>query len=111
MIILLLFFVVLPSCMALIGNEDKAIPEQATLPYRVVEEKDISYGGCKRVGIKIVVPDDAVRADIDQTMDYVISSKKSAWKDITVWAYRFSEEELAPTMGQTMGMREYSKCR
>ena len=84
--------------------------QEKVFPYRVIEERDISYAGCKRVGIKIVVPDTSVRTDIDQTMNQIINSKKSAWDDITVWAYRLSEEGIALVSAHTMGMKEYSVC-
>lgn len=78
--------------------------------YEIVQEKNISYLGCRRVGIKITVPDDSKEDDVKQTMENIIEAKKTSWDDITVWAYKNSEKGSAIEMAETMGMKEYSTC-
>ncbi len=94
-------------------NSSSQSPSKAPVKineHRVVETNDISYAGCKRVTFKIAVPDESAPAVVEQTMQQVINSKKSQWDDITVWAYKYSEEENAKSMMNTMGMKEYSTC-
>jgi len=85
-------------------------PARKEVPYKIVEEEDISYLGCKRIGIRIVVPDEADKADVDYTLEKIINNYRSDWDDITVWAYKYSEEEQVGTIPYTMGMKEYSTC-
>jgi len=85
-------------------------PQNQLLAYTIVEEEDISYLNCKRVGIRVTVPDDAQEGDVNFTLDKIIEDNKSEWEDITVWAYKNSEEAQVGTIGYTKGMREYSTC-
>lgn len=85
-------------------------PASKVVSYKIIEEEDISYSGCKRVGIRIVVPDEADKADVNYTLKKIIDSYKADWQDITVWAYKDSEEEQVGKIPYTMGMKEYSTC-
>ncbi|MBU3942786.1 hypothetical protein KKA24_02270 [Patescibacteria group bacterium] len=90
---------------------DKTIkPTRKEVPYKVIEEEDISYIGCKRVGIRLVVPDDSDKLDVGYTLKKIINSYKSDWDDITIWAYKYSEESQVGKIMYTMGMEEYSIC-
>ena len=90
----------------------KQVSLKQEISYKIIEEKDISYLGCKRVGIKIVVPDDSEKEDVNYILTKVINRYKSDWDDITVWAYKYSEEErMDEVFGYTMGMKEYSVCK
>jgi len=80
------------------------------IPYRIIEEEDISYLGCKRVGIRIVVPDNSDKTNVESVMEKIINDNKSKWSDITVWAFKYSEEDQIGKIGHTMGMKEYSTC-
>lgn len=86
-------------------------PVGKEIPYKIIEEDDISYAGCKRAGIRIVVPDDADKNDVDFTMAKITSDKKASWDDITIWAFKYSEESKVGTIPYTMGMKEYSTCQ
>jgi hypothetical protein len=81
------------------------------IPYRVVTEEDISYAGCKRSSFRIVVPDDSEKTEVETVMKKIINSNKAQWDDITVWAYKDSEEDMVGKVGHTMGMMEYSICK
>jgi len=80
------------------------------ISYKIIEEEDISYLGCKRVGIRIVVPDDANKTDVNYVLGKIIDDNKAKWDDITVWAYKYSEEQQVGKIFYTMGMKEYSIC-
>ncbi len=91
----------------------KPSQEQSTrkeVDYKIIEEEDISYLGCKRTGIRIVVPDEALKVDVSYTLGKIIDNYKSDWDDITVWAYKYSEEQQIGKIPYTMGMKEYSTC-
>ena len=80
------------------------------LSYRVIDEEDISYLGCKKIGLRIVVPDDAIKENVDFTLGEIVEKYKADWEDITVWAYRYSEESQVGLIGFTKCMKEYSTC-
>ncbi|MBU1083426.1 hypothetical protein KKE14_03260 [Patescibacteria group bacterium] len=82
-----------------------------SVPYKVVSEEDISYINCKRVGIKIVVPDETDASSVEPVLEKIINENKSKWDDITVWAFKYSEEAQVGTIPYTMGMKEYSTCK
>jgi hypothetical protein len=85
-------------------------PQLQLLAYKIIEQEDVSYLNCKRVGIRVTVPDDAQKGDVNFTLDKIIDDNKSKWDDITVWAYKNSEETQVGTIGHTKGVREYSIC-
>ena len=97
--------VVLRGC-----TEEKQSSAVKEVPYRIIEKEDISYAGCKRIGIRIVVPDDANKTDVDYTLKKIVDDNKSKWDNITVWAYKYSEEKQVGKIANTMGMKEYSVC-
>jgi len=68
------------------------------LDYEIIEEDDISYAGCERVGIHITVPEDATQEDINFTMEYIIDDYLFWWDDVTVW------------VDNTGDMDEWSDC-
>jgi hypothetical protein len=83
---------------------------QKLVPYKVITKEDISYAGCKRIAIRVTVPDEAKQDDVNFTLNKIISSYKSGWADVTVWAYRNSEERKVGKIPNTKGMLEYSRC-
>jgi len=85
-------------------------PTRKEVSYKIIEEEDISYMGCKRIGVRIVVPDDSNKADVSYTLQKIVNDYKSDWDDITVWAYKYSEESQVGKIIYTMGMKEYSTC-
>ena len=118
LIVLVIFVFVITGCTT-IKNEPQEdektekIPETAEynkeIPYKIIEKEDISYTACKRVGIKIVVPDDSNKTDVEFVMKKIIDNNKLKWADITVWAYKYSEENQTDGI-YTMGIQEYSIC-
>ena len=62
------------------------------------------------MSLRIVVPDNSDKNDVDYTLGKIVDSKKSDWDDITVWAWKDSEEQTATTTAYTMGMKEHSTC-
>jgi len=89
----------------------KRVSLKQEISYKIIEEEDISYLGCKRVGIRIVVPDNANKIDVDYILKKIIDDNKPKWDDITVWAYKYSEEQQVGKISYTMGMKEYSVCK
>jgi len=67
-------------------------PEPVEVDYRIIEEDDISYAGCKRIGVRIVVPDNAERRDVDHTLYLLARDYLIDWDDVTIWAWGYSEE-------------------
>lgn len=93
-------------------EEQKKAPETATIPYELVEEKDISHQYCKRVTYKIKVADDANKDAVEATEQKIINDNKSNWEDITVWTYKNSDtNEFIKNNGFTVDMAEYSTCQ
>ena len=81
------------------------------LEYSLVEEKDISYAGCRRVSYKIKVADDANSEAVKATQQKLIDDKKGSWDDITVFTYNQSEsDETIKNSGFTVDMAEYTAC-
>jgi len=78
--------------------------------YRIIEEEDISYINCKRIGVRIVVPDDSLQTDVNYTLQEIVNKHKTDWDDITVWAYKDSEEKMVGLIPYSMGIKEYSSC-
>ena len=78
--------------------------------YKVVNIEDLSYAGCKRIGIRIVVPDNLPPTDVNDIFDQLIDRYKKNHEDITVWAWEYSEEPMIGNKSYTKGIREYSVC-
>lgn len=120
-IVIFLFVFALSGCAAIetkqteqteVKTAETTIPEPIKeISYKIVSETDNSYAGCKRVGIRIVVPDDSEKIEVEAVITKIIDGNKSKWEDITVWAYKNSEENLIGNIGFTMGMKEYSTCK
>jgi len=91
-------------------EEPKEETKKEPLPYEIFEEKDISYAGCKRTAISILVPDNSTQDDVDYTLETIINAHKNEWQDITVWAWKQSEKDIVGKTSFTMGMKEYSTC-
>jgi len=86
-------------------------PAQEVLDYTLVEEKDVSYAGCKRVTYKIKVADGADINDVKATEEKIIESNKQEWDDITVWTYNKSESDESVMQGiYTVSTSDYSAC-
>ncbi len=99
-----------------IQEEETETPRQEEsskkeVEYRIIEEDDVSYAGCKRLAIRIVVPDNSDKENVEYTMEMIIEGKKSKWDDITVWAWKYSEEKQVGKIIATMGQKEYSTCQ
>lgn len=111
----IIYFLVILIIITSIPGGEKKEPEQMSggkeVSYKIIEEKDISYAGCKRVGIQIVVPDDAIQEDINYTLSKIITDYKSNWDDITIWAWGYSEEKDIGKIGYTKGMKKHSICK
>lgn len=99
---LVVFFVA-----AMSGSDNQ---ENLLLEYRVVEQDDLSYLNCRRVGIHVLVPDEAEQEKVDYTLEQIINTNKSNQDSVTVWAYGYSEEDMVG-QGFTKGMKEYSSCQ
>lgn len=85
-------------------------PTATIQKYEILEEQDVSYKGCKRASFKVLLPDNTTENDINSTLRAIVESKKSEWDDITIWAYKQSERDIAPNSAYTLGMQEYSVC-
>jgi hypothetical protein len=81
------------------------------IPYKIITEENISYLGCKRVKIRITVPDNSEKSDVDYILEKLINENKSRWDDITVFAYKYSGEQEIRTIPYSMGTKEYSTCK
>ena len=89
----------------------KLISLRPEISYKIITRQDISFQHCKRLAIRIVVPDSANKIDVDFILRKLIDKNKSKWDDITVWAYRYSEKKQVGKIPYTMGMKEYSICK
>jgi len=78
--------------------------------YKIIEEEDFSYLNCKRMGIRIIVPDNSDKRDINFTLEKIGSTYLNEWQDVTVWAWGYSEEEKVGFTGATKGIYEKSNC-
>lgn len=81
--------------------------EPKEIDYTIVEEKDISYANCKRIGVSILVPDDAKKKDVDHTMyllgrDYFMND----WDDVTIWSWGYGEKSDVGKTPATKGIYE-----
>ena len=77
--------------------------------YEIVEEEDISYAGCERLAIRVVMDDDATQADAKLTVK-TIAEKYSNWDEVTVWGWSFSERSEVGASMFTKGMYEAGSC-
>lgn len=91
-------------------KDSRTVTLKEEVPYRIITEEDTSYAGCKRVGIRIVVPDNSNKEKVSYTMNQIINRKQSNWDEITVWAWKYSEESQVGSSIATMGIEEYSNC-
>lgn len=94
-------------------NANDTINKAQEVEYKIIEENDISYLNCKRVGLKIIVPDNSKQKNVDHTLENIINNFKSqGWQNITVWAWKYSEEKDVKDglITYTMGLKEYSTC-
>lgn len=91
-------------------SSPKAAPSMAK--YRLLTQEDISYAGCKRVGIRVAVANDVATEAVDNALTRIIDEYKVDWQDITVWAYRESNA-VDGADGATLAdwTKEYSRCR
>ena len=76
--------------------------------YQVVEEEDISYLDCKRVGVRIIVPDEAVESNVKYTLKIIAQEYLTEWQDVTIWAWGYSELNEVGESGATKGIYEES---
>ena len=95
-------------------TQPESAKEPLLLDYRISEEEDISYVGCKRVALRIVMPDDAKKPDVDFTLKTIGEEYAEAWDSVTIWAWGYSEESIIGESAFTKGMYEKSSkagCR
>ena len=83
-------------------------PEPDEVAYRIIEEDDISYAGCKRLAVRVVVPDDAAERDVEHTLYLLARDYLIDWDDVTVWAWGYSEESQVGSSVATKGTVEES---
>lgn len=83
-------------------------PTPTLAEYRIVEEKDISYGYCDRVTLRVVVPDGTTSDVVSNTAKKIIDDYYSNWNDITVWLFFESDESYLGAY--TAGVEEFSVC-
>ncbi len=80
------------------------------LSYRIIQTEDLSYSGCKRIGVRLVVPDESIKTDVDYTLKKISDDYTGEWDDITIWAWGYSEEADVGSSGFTKGMYETGSC-
>ena len=95
-----------------IETEPSPSAKQATpvADYDVIEERDISYAGCRRVGLVVTMADDTSSVLVEATMQAIVERYRRNWDDITVWAHRHSERDNAKISPYSLGTKEYSTC-
>jgi hypothetical protein len=74
--------------------------------YRIVEEEDISYLGCKRIGVRIIVPDESEKANVKYTLKLLAENYLTDWQDVTIWAWGYSELNEVGESGASKGIYE-----
>ena len=109
------FMVLVVLIICIIGLDrivnEKPISNSKLTKYEIVEEKDYSYSGCKRVAISILVPDNTNLKEIYPEMNKIIANKKKFWDEVTVFGYKISERKEFNKKAYTMGKKEYSTCK
>ncbi len=103
-------FIALVAILVVMVIISRGVNEKPLLEYRIVEQSDLSYLNCRRVGIHVLVPDVAEQEKVDYTLEQIINANKSNQDSVTVWAYGYSEEDMVG-QGFTKGMKEYSLCQ
>ena len=106
----LVLFITIGESGAPTPQAENTQPQHQLLAYKIADQDDLSYIGCKRTGLRVAVPDDSKQPDVDFTLEKIIDDYKSEWDDITVWVYGYSEESQVGLIGSTKGMKEYSVC-
>jgi hypothetical protein len=85
------------------------IIEPKDIDYKVIEEEDISYPACKRIAVRITVPDESDKVDVDYTLSLIANDYLVEWSKVTIWAWGYSEES---EVGASMASKgTYSKSR
>ena len=105
-----MFRFIITSTLFLVSFTNSALCAEK-LSFTIISKENISYGGCKRLAVKIAVPDNASQEDVNFTLDSLLEDYKSWLDEAVVWAYRFSEYDHASNMAYTKGMREFSRCK
>lgn len=78
--------------------------------YSLYDEADISYGGCKRIGVKVLVPTGTTIAEIKPQLEALGEQYKNDWDDITIWAYDPIDESNIDFLLDHVTTYEYSVC-
>ncbi len=77
--------------------------------YEVVETNDLTTSGWyDNMNIKIIVPDDSTPEQVDNAMEDIID-EYGHYDYLTIWAWKFSEEDQVGKIPYTMGMKEWSR--
>lgn len=91
----------------------KAVTQEVTgsvVNYQVIEEENVSYAGCTRLAVRIVMEDSASSEDAEATVKSV-AEKYTDWNEVTVWGWGFSERSEVGASMFTKGMHEAGSCR
>lgn len=106
--------------LAIVADEPNTSPPIETqtstgsdVEYNIIQEEDISYLNCKRITIRVTVPDSSQKEDVDYTLGQIVNSyKNKGWEDVTAWAWKYSEEQEVKEgfIPYSMGIKEYSSC-
>lgn len=98
-------------------TEQSTIQQQEETPtikptsFELVEEKDISFAGCKRVQYKVKVDPASNNESVSAMQDGLIESNKSEWDDITVFTYSNEKDDESIKLGiYDIDKAEYSTC-
>ena len=90
-------------------QEESEIIKSKLATYEIVEEEDISYSGCKKLAVRVVVDDNTTKSDSDFTVK-TIAEKYTNWDEVTVWGWGFSERSEVGASMFTKGMYESGSC-
>ena len=72
------------------GSESPLTPPPALK--RIIETKDISYAGFKRITVRLLIDKDSTEASAKQVAEYIVEKKRSelrGLKGITIWGYYY----------------------
>lgn len=92
------------------SKKDTETKNPVRVDYKIISREDVSSPGCKRVAIRLVVPDNSKKENVDYTLSKIISEEKSNWDDIIVWAWKYSEEDEVGKSMYTMGTDSFATC-
>jgi hypothetical protein len=114
-LVILLAVVMVAGCSESKSKANSNVPdyydEKLVKEYKIVEEKDVSIAGIKRMTYRIVVPATITEAELKSTMIKITLDKTTAdpdLDDVTVWAYDNEKDVKGP---YTKGMLDWCPDR